>query len=104
MMTMTLDMTSQLAPIYWWVLAMLLALPAGFIVRHLIDPETLELYVGDRALLVATTAVVAATVAVLLLVDLASVRAAVSRSVVERPPTGIQNGPPREHGRQPSDS
>lgn len=46
---------------------------AALIAMRLFDPETLELYLGNRTLLVATSGVLAATVAVLLLVDLVNI-------------------------------
>lgn len=57
---MTLDWTTLLGTVI-----------AALLLLQLFDPETLEVYLGNRALLVVTGCVLAATLAALHLVDLA---------------------------------
>jgi hypothetical protein len=63
--SMVIDLTAQLAPAFWGVIALLLA-TAGFIAAS-IDRDLAEVYLGDRRLLVAALAVAALTAAILLL-------------------------------------
>jgi hypothetical protein len=60
---MFIDLTAQLAPLLWAILALLLV-SAGAIVAS-IDPEIAEIYLGDRRLLVATAAVAVLTLVAL---------------------------------------
>ena len=60
---MFIDLTAQLAPLFWSVLALLLV-SAGAIIAS-IDPEVAEIYLGDRRLLVATAAVAVLTLVAL---------------------------------------
>jgi len=60
---MALDLTAQLAPTLWTLVALLLIL-GGAIVAS-IDPELAEVYLGDRRLLLATMTLAVVTLVVL---------------------------------------
>jgi hypothetical protein len=71
---MVIDFTAQLAPVLWGMVGLLLVL--GGAIAASVDFEAAEIYLGQRALLVATAVVLALTVAAL-----AIVRAAVASGV-----------------------
>lgn len=62
---MIIDFTTQVSPILWVAVGLLLV--CGTIVAS-IDPELAEVYLGDRLLLVATVALVALTIVTLVAV------------------------------------
>jgi len=63
---MAIDFTVQLAPVLWAVVALLLVCTGA--IAASIDLESAEVYLGHRALLVATGAVIVLTIAALALV------------------------------------
>jgi hypothetical protein len=61
---MIFDFTAELAPFLWGMIGLLLML-AGAILAS-IDPETAEIYLGDRRMLAAVAALVVVTVVALI--------------------------------------
>jgi uncharacterized Tic20 family protein len=64
---MVIDFTTQMAPILWVTVALLLVV-CGTIVAS-IDPELAEVYLGDRRFLVATVALAVLTIVALVAVQ-----------------------------------
>lgn len=61
---MDVDVTMQLAPVFWGMIALLLVLAGGILAS--IDPELAEVYLGSPRLLVVGAAVAVAMLALLL--------------------------------------
>lgn len=61
---MIIDFTAELAPLLWAMLGVLM-IAAGGIISN-IDPEVIEIYVGERRLLVVSTVLAVVTLGVLL--------------------------------------
>lgn len=64
---MVIDFTTQMAPILWVTVALLLV--AGGALVASIDPELAEVYLGDRRFLVATVALAVLTIVALVAVQ-----------------------------------
>jgi hypothetical protein len=61
---MVIDLTAELAPLLWAMLGLLM-IAAGGIISNL-DPEVVEIYVGERRLLVVTTVLAIVTLGALI--------------------------------------